>query len=551
MRKSARSIIAIFVLAIMFVAQVAYAKISIPKATKNFYVNDYAEVFSLSEEQQLMEKAVALSDEYDGIQVVVTTIKSLDGNSIKAYSLEMYNQYGIGKNDMGLLILLSTNDRLIRVEVGKSMETYFSDSKVKRFIDKYAYPYLKENNFSKGLINLQDALIDETIACIQTKKENVDKSDRGTVTNSNIAIPSTNRPPISYNTEMYNDRPITLHDTETYNDRPTTSQNNELVRFLSIIIIAIAFVVIVCVINAKVEARKKVIEDYISEIERLKEKVAGIKQADSNMMESLKRDNSKLSEKNHNLERLNQNLQNTINALREQYARVKKLYPNIDSEINAMIEEEIRQKDIDKAKNVDSIIGQVINLSPSKDIVSRLSNAISSYESLTTNQRSFVQSDIAELEALYNISLRLKREHDQKVREENNRKRAEKAAANITDIISLISFGSAMSYPRLKDAKSIYDSLDSDARRYFDPSVLSKLNGLYERAEYDYQEEERRREEEERRKRAEEERRRAEEERRRAEERRREAEEQRRRNSSSHYGGYGGVSRGGGASRSF
>lgn len=88
-----------------------------------------------------MDNAVKLSNEHNGVQVVVTTVMSLDGNTIENYALEMYNLYGIGKDDMGLLILLSTGDRQIRVEVGKAMEAYIPDSKAGRFIDKICHSF--------------------------------------------------------------------------------------------------------------------------------------------------------------------------------------------------------------------------------------------------------------------------------------------------------------------------------------------------------------------------------------------------------------------------
>ena len=99
------------------------------------------------EKTVLMNNAVKLANEMDGIQVVVSTVNSLEGDTVENYALNMYNKYGIGKNDMGLLILLSTGDRKIRVEVGRAMEGYINDSKAGRFMDKYAIPYLKDNKF--------------------------------------------------------------------------------------------------------------------------------------------------------------------------------------------------------------------------------------------------------------------------------------------------------------------------------------------------------------------------------------------------------------------
>ena len=158
--------------ALLVIAQlpiIAFAKTEIPSATSDFYVNDFAGVFTSQEKQQLMEKAVSLADNYNGIQVVITTVKSLDGQSVEDYAFDMYNQYAIGKDDMGVLILLSTGDRQIRVQTGRAMEAYINDSKAGRFMDKYAIPYLKENKFNEGLISLQENLINEIITMVKSE----------------------------------------------------------------------------------------------------------------------------------------------------------------------------------------------------------------------------------------------------------------------------------------------------------------------------------------------------------------------------------------------
>lgn len=501
MRKSIKIFIAIFVLAIMLLTPVVHAKVNIPEATSDFYVNDFANVFSSSEKAQLMEKAIALSDEHDGIQVVVTTVKSLDGNSVEDYSYEMYNQYGIGKDDMGLLILLATEDRKIRVEVGKSMEAYINDSKAGRFIDQYAIPSLREDKFNEGLINLQGALIDEVISCIENK--NVDSTK-------------------SSNSE---DKGILLNTVGIF------------LILLAITVLVIFIVFLVKKIKTKRRARKEQIANLNAEIQELQEERARNKEIADYTEECLNRKISNLTDKNDSLELKYQNLQKDHKTLKDRYERAKKLYPNVDSEVTAMIEEEIRQKDMAAAKKADSIIAKVINLTPSKDIVSKLGNAKDYYQTLTVKQKSYVKSDITKLNRLYDESLKLKQEYDRKVREEKNKKLAKEAETAIMAIISSISHGTASHLSRLKEAKSIYERLDSGACVYFDKSILANLDQLYEQAKRD----KKRKEEEE------------------------EREERRRRESYySHssssfgggsgfggFGGFGGSSGGGGASRGF
>ena len=60
----------------------AIAATNIPEATSDFYVNDFADVFSESQKESLMNNAVALANENDGVQVVVTTVKSLEGATV-------------------------------------------------------------------------------------------------------------------------------------------------------------------------------------------------------------------------------------------------------------------------------------------------------------------------------------------------------------------------------------------------------------------------------------------------------------------------------------
>lgn len=70
----------------------ARANANAPEATSDFYVNDFAGVFTETEKSRLMTNAVNLENELDGIQVVVTTIKSLEGDMIENYAYNMYNQ---------------------------------------------------------------------------------------------------------------------------------------------------------------------------------------------------------------------------------------------------------------------------------------------------------------------------------------------------------------------------------------------------------------------------------------------------------------------------
>lgn len=495
MRKSIKnlSITVLILLATLLFSTVAYAA-EIPAATDEFYVNDFADVFTAEEEERLLDNAVTLAEESDGIQVVVTTVESLDGDSVENYAVEMYNQYEIGKDDMGLLILLSTGDRQIRVEVGRAMEAYINDSKAGRFMDKYAIPYLSENKFNEGLINLQEALIDEIVATVEAESESAQ----------------------------------TTQDSEFASSAIDDIFGGILIAIV-LIVIVLAVITLVKKIIAKSKKKQQEIDSLRHQLENTK---SDFKQETNNLKGVI---NSLLAEKG-TLKTAYDTLKNKYATLNDRYERVKILYPEADQKVSDMIKEEIRQKNMALAKKVDEIIGRVINLQASKDIVQDVKIALDSYSRLTKEQRAFVESDISRLKKLYDESVELKKEYDRIQEEKRRKKAAADALSSINSVIAGITIGKSMHLRKLKDAMAIYNNLDAGSKEFFDKSALDRLNKLYGDAKRDKEEEEERRR------------------------RRREEEERRRRMSSSsnssfgggsHFGGFGGSSGGGGASRGF
>ena len=482
----------LILLATLVFSTVAYAA-EIPAATDEFYVNDFADVFTAEEEERLLDNAVTLAEESDGIQVVVTTVESLDGDSVENYAVEMYNQYEIGKDDMGLLILLSTGDRQIRVEVGRAMEAYINDSKAGRFMDEYAIPYLSENKFNEGLINLQEALIDEIVATVEAESESAQ----------------------------------TTQDSEFASSAIDDIFGGILIAIV-LIVIVLAVITLVKRIIAKSKKKQQEIDSLRHQLENTK---SDFKQETNNLKGVI---NSLLAEKG-TLKTAYDTLKNKYATLNDRYERVKILYPEADQKVSDMIKEEIRQKNMALAKKVDEIIGRVINLQASKDIVQDVKIALDSYSRLTKEQRVFVESDISRLKKLYDESVELKKEYDRIQEEKRRKKAAADALSSINSVIAGITIGKSMHLRKLKDAMAIYNNLDAGSKEFFDKSALDRLNKLYGDAKRDKEEEE-------------------------EERRRREEEERRRRMSSSsnssfgggsHFGGFGGSSGGGGASRGF
>ena len=131
-----------------------------PSPTAAFYVNDMAGVLSAEQEKSMVSAAEQLAKQ-TGAQVVVLTVTTLDGKDITEYALEIARAWGIGDKEKnnGVLILLSTGDREVRVEVGLGLEGCLPDGKTGRLIDDYAIPYYAQNDFATGTEQLFHAVM--------------------------------------------------------------------------------------------------------------------------------------------------------------------------------------------------------------------------------------------------------------------------------------------------------------------------------------------------------------------------------------------------------
>ena len=96
-----------------------------------------------------------------GGEMAVVVIGSLDGLSIEETAAKLFELWGIGKkkSDNGLLLLWSTGDRRVRVEVGYGLEGVLPDGKTGAILDAYVIPKFKSGEFDEGVLAGVGALV--------------------------------------------------------------------------------------------------------------------------------------------------------------------------------------------------------------------------------------------------------------------------------------------------------------------------------------------------------------------------------------------------------
>jgi uncharacterized protein len=150
-RKTLSSIIISLILIILFSFSV-YAQPNVPmKPTTNIYVQDYARMISQPTVAQISEEAGKL-DLKTTAQVCIVTINNLVGNSIEEYANTLFRKWGIGSKgkDNGVLLLISKEDREMRIEVGYGLEGRINDAKAGRMIQVLS-GYLKQGKNDEGI----------------------------------------------------------------------------------------------------------------------------------------------------------------------------------------------------------------------------------------------------------------------------------------------------------------------------------------------------------------------------------------------------------------
>ncbi|SDD46698.1 TPM domain-containing protein [Sporomusa acidovorans] len=157
--------------AYLLLGTVAWAQPQIPPVpTRSIYVQDQAGVLDAETKNKINNLGGKLADKTKA-QIVVLTVKSLDGESVENYALEVLRRWGIGDKQLnnGVLVLVAVNDRQSRIEVGYGLEGALNDAKTGAIQDNYMLPYFSANDFNKGIWNGYQALVS-----IAAKEYNVD-----------------------------------------------------------------------------------------------------------------------------------------------------------------------------------------------------------------------------------------------------------------------------------------------------------------------------------------------------------------------------------------
>lgn len=139
-----------FLVSLLVLSAASIVLAAIPKPSS--YVTDEAGLLTA---QQIASLNQTLSDyeQRTSNQIVILTVKSLDGRDIESYSIAVAEAWKPGQKgkDNGAMLVIAPNERKMRIEVGYGLEGVLTDAKSAQIIRHTLAPHFRTGDYYGGI----------------------------------------------------------------------------------------------------------------------------------------------------------------------------------------------------------------------------------------------------------------------------------------------------------------------------------------------------------------------------------------------------------------
>lgn len=135
---------------ILFLMIIPLNTLGLVKQSDDIYITDSAQILNSETEDYIVTYSEFLK-ENKNIDYYVVTVKSLEGINLEEYTDYVFDSFNM--NDLGLLIVISHDDRSIRIKAGSELSKVIESSTIDNYIDSYFMPYLKNDDWNTGIKN--------------------------------------------------------------------------------------------------------------------------------------------------------------------------------------------------------------------------------------------------------------------------------------------------------------------------------------------------------------------------------------------------------------
>jgi uncharacterized protein len=114
-----------------------------------------------ADSRRAIETKLADLETKSGIQLVVATVASLEGQEIEPYANQLFRAWKLGEKtkNNGVLLLIAPNERRVRIEVGYGLEGTLTDALSQVIITNAITPRFKTGDYAGGITRGVDDII--------------------------------------------------------------------------------------------------------------------------------------------------------------------------------------------------------------------------------------------------------------------------------------------------------------------------------------------------------------------------------------------------------
>ncbi len=152
----------VFLLGLVVLCQTNFdiEKLLTQKPVPQKLVNDYANILSADQLSTLEQKLIDL-DNTTSTQIAVVIVPNLGGNDVSDFNVKLLRAWGVGgkKNNNGVVLLISVEDRKLNIATGYGVEGALPDITCKHIIDDEIVPHFKGKDYYRGVSNGANAIV--------------------------------------------------------------------------------------------------------------------------------------------------------------------------------------------------------------------------------------------------------------------------------------------------------------------------------------------------------------------------------------------------------
>ena len=147
-------------IAVSLAAGISPVASALVEQSEDFFVTDAANVLTEATRQEIIESNIGLMELCQGAQIVIVTVRYLDGMYADEYATQLFNEWGVGSTeaDNGMLLLLATEEARGGLVVGAGIAGAFTAEMREQYLNTHFWPEVDARNFDTAVRNMCEAL---------------------------------------------------------------------------------------------------------------------------------------------------------------------------------------------------------------------------------------------------------------------------------------------------------------------------------------------------------------------------------------------------------